>query len=698
MNTLRSLSANAARQIFRRKALYSLCLLATVSGIANADNSHELNKVVVNGNWLGTATEEDVKVYPGSRNLLDDEALHNNGALNLEDVLRQTPGIQVLDETGTGILPNIGVRGLNPLRSERVQFLVDGYPIAIGPYTNVGVSLFPVTLESIQQVDVVRGGAAVHFGPNNLGGVINLHSRPIPTDTSHTLRQRLIIAEETGNVFSDSYYRVGGQVTDDLALQFQANVQRGDGARDHSATDVDNFFFDARYTLNANNDIAAQLQYYDVDAQLPGALSPDAYAQDRSQSQRPHDAYKADMLRGTLTWTWNPDDDTELQWRNFAHDADRTFFFGQRLGQGGHWADPANTATHIADSPRLFKVYGTEPRLTLRRGNHEFTLGARYVYEEVDFDVNRLAFASNAYSNVRDWHFETDAVAIYASDTISLLDNRLELTPGLRYETVKTDYVDGRSGAKDTNDVNELLPGLTAGFQATNELFLFANAQRSLVPVQTAQVTKSGEVANETAWNYELGARIQHNPAFSTQVTVFRIDHDDQIQYDKPSNTYINLGETLSQGVELSADWQASNHLTLGLTYSYLDTEQKSGSNAGNELPNAPHHHLGADLQYRSGQWLANMNALYVSRSFSDAANTVDETSNGSAGKLPAYTLVNANLSREVALANDKTLQLSVALNNLLDEDYYFRGVDVSPVGRVPAPGRALMLTAELNF
>lgn len=88
---------------------------------------------MVTSDWLGPPTEESEWDYTGARTVVDDEELHERGALNLEDALRPTPGIQVLDETGTGVLPNIGVRGLNPLRSERLQILKDGYPIAIAP-------------------------------------------------------------------------------------------------------------------------------------------------------------------------------------------------------------------------------------------------------------------------------------------------------------------------------------------------------------------------------------------------------------------------------------------------------------------------------------------------------------------------------------------------------------------------------------
>ncbi|MDX1464091.1 MAG: TonB-dependent receptor plug domain-containing protein, partial [Halomonas sp.] len=395
---------------------------------AQAQDATELDTLVVQGDWLGNPTEEAVQTYSGARTVIEPEQLHDSGALNIEDALRSVPGVQVLDETGTGVLPNIGLRGLNPLRSERLKMMMDGYPIAIGPYSNVSASLFPVTLQSIDTIDVVRGGAAVHYGPNNVGGVVNFLTKPIPGETEQTLSERVTIAEDTGHVFHDTYYRVGGFVTDDLALQFQANVQGGEGFREHSDTDVQNFLVDAEYFIDDRNSLDASLQYYEVDAELPGALSPAAYERDRTDSQRPHDAYEADMLRGTLGWTFRPNDDVEFTWRNFAHRADRTFFFGQDLVSGGAWSDPEAESSHVADSPRLFRVWGTEPRLTVREGLHTVTLGARYVSEEVDFDVNREELSTGSYGEVRRWDLETDAVALYASDTLSLMDGRLAVT------------------------------------------------------------------------------------------------------------------------------------------------------------------------------------------------------------------------------------------------------------------------------
>lgn len=688
------------RPFTRALAPASLAALFSMPAMAQDQDSDAvtLPALSVTADWLGAPTEASEKSYTGARTVVDEEELHNRGALNLEDALRATPGVQVLDETGTGILPNIGIRGLNPLRSERLQILLDGYPIAIGPYSNVGVSLFPVTLPSLQAVDVVRGGAAVHYGPNNVGGVVNFVTHPIPAEISQTLRERVTIAEDTGNVFTDTYYRAGGRVSDKLDLQFQANLQRGDGFRDHSDTDVDNFIVDARYYLNDENELATQFQYYNVEAELPGALTPEAYEKDRTQSQRPHDAYDADMARATFTWTYTPTQDVEFQWRNFIHDADRTFFFGQNLSGNGHWADPGLDSTHVADSPRLFRVLGTEPRVAISTGRHKITLGARYVTEDVEFDVNRLELASGTRSTARDWHLDTRALALYASDSMTFLDDRLTVTPGLRYEDVDMDFRDNLNGNREENNTDELLPGMTLGYQATDALFLFANGQRSLVPVQIAQTTREGEVANETAWNYEFGGRVQVTPALLSSVTLFRIDYEDQIQFNQTESRFDNLGKTRHQGIELDNRWRVADNLEFGLGYTFLDTEQRSGDNKGNDLPNAPRHKVSTEAVYSYQAWDASVNWLYVSTSYSDAANTEEETSNGSAGELPDYHLVTARIGRDIAIGGGRDLNLGLAMNNLLDEDYYFRGVDVSPIGRVPQPGRSFIVEAQLDF
>ena len=148
-------------------------LMIPLACSAQAQETKQLKEVIVSADWLGAPTPEAAKKHPRARSVVTSHELTETGARTVEDALRNVPGVRVLDESGTGILPNISVRGLNPLRSEQVLVLVDGMPISLAPYGQTGLSLFPLTINSVEAIDVARGGVAVHYGPNNVGGVIN---------------------------------------------------------------------------------------------------------------------------------------------------------------------------------------------------------------------------------------------------------------------------------------------------------------------------------------------------------------------------------------------------------------------------------------------------------------------------------------------------------------------------------------------
>lgn len=656
----------------------------------------ELDPITISGDWLGEATETNVKDYPGARSVLSEKELHTSGNRTLEDALRQVPSVRIEDEAGTGVLPNIGIRGLNPLRSERVMVLQDGIPLSLAPYTGTGLSLFPTTLETIERVDVVRGGGAVHYGPNNVSGVINLISRPIPREFSGAVKQKLSVDEATGNLLSNTYGRVGGFITPNFGLQAQLNAITGKGGRDHSDTDVLNFILDGEWYLSNRDSLKGRLQYYDVKADLPGALSPAQYVADRTQSRRPHDGFDAKTMRGSLVYNREIGNNAEFNWTNFINVSERSFQFGQPF-------DPSVTDTTVSSSPRDFFVAGSEARYTYRFDtgptSHKLIFGGRYVRENVDFVVDSLDLATGTTSRARDWRFETDAVAAYVSDTMTLMDGNLEITPGLRYEFVDTTFRNNADNSQSSNDTGEFLPGLAVGYQTTDSVFLFANANRSLRVPQVAQVTRSAPVENELAWNYELGMRYALDADFSVTATAFRIDFSDQIEFDRPSLTFQNLGKTRHEGLELEARWTpaAIPELELRGNYTFVDTKQRAGANVGNQVPFASRHQLNLAVDYTLDRWALGLNGSYRSSAFSDAANTRMETADGAAGKLPSAWVWNMQMSKDLDIPG-RDIRLTGAVHNIFNEDYYVRGVDVSPIGRVAEPGRSFSLALEAKF
>jgi Fe(3+) dicitrate transport protein len=652
-----------------------------------------LPTMTVTSDWLGAPTTATVRKHPGARTVVTEQGLTETGARTLEDTLRQVPGVTVADESGTGVLPNIGVRGLNPLRSEQVLLLQDGIPMTLAPYGQTGASLFPLTLQAVESIDVARGGVAVHYGPNNVGGVINFVTKRIPAKPSFTASETLSFAR-TGRILSDSYVRAGGFINDRLGLQVQANVIEGQGERAHSDTSVRNLMLDAEWFPTEHDQIRAGLQRYTTSNELPGALTPRAYAQDRTQSTRPLDRFDGDTTRGNLTYKHDFGNGTELSWKNFGHRSTRVFAFGNAAN-----ADTPSTLRQ--SSPREFVVYGTEPSVSFSVGGavpQKIMVGARYVREEVDYKVDSRNLATGAYSVSRDWRFENDAYAAYVSDTLSLLDGKLKVTPGVRHEDVRLFYRNNATGMQTRDTTKDWLPGLDIGYQATPNVFLFANAHRSVRPVQFTQITFGGDLAAERAKNYEAGVRWAITPALDVAATAFRFQFDNKLEFVNATTGFRNLGRARHQGAELEAKWrpQALGGLELGAGYTHVDTEQQSGAFRGNELPYAPRQQLALNTTYRSNGWTWNLNGHYQSAMFSDGANTVAENASGSVGRIPSYWIWNAHVGYAFTWAG-KHMKTSLGINNLFNRDYYFRGVDYSQ-GRMPQPGRALLATLQVDL
>ena len=104
--------------------------------------------VKVVGDWLGSAEETVVHNHPGARTVVRREAMIEQGALNVRDVLRGVPGVQVQDSNGTGgsdIALNVGVRGLTSRLSPRSTVLIDGIPAAFAPYGQPQLSIAPIS-------------------------------------------------------------------------------------------------------------------------------------------------------------------------------------------------------------------------------------------------------------------------------------------------------------------------------------------------------------------------------------------------------------------------------------------------------------------------------------------------------------------------------------------------------------------------
>lgn len=130
--------------------------LVTCSVLAEELNLPRIN--VIGGD------EQAISKLPGSVAVIEKEALALKQPLSTQDALKAVPGIVIREEEGYGFIPNIGMRGLNPNRSQKLLVLEDGVPVAPGLFL-ANESYYSPRIERMQSIEVLKGAAGLRYRP-----------------------------------------------------------------------------------------------------------------------------------------------------------------------------------------------------------------------------------------------------------------------------------------------------------------------------------------------------------------------------------------------------------------------------------------------------------------------------------------------------------------------------------------------------
>lgn len=145
-----------------------------------------------------TRTEMRLTETPGSTVMLSNTEVAATPALRVDDVLRQVPGFSLFRRSGSRVAnasnQGVSLRGLGGSASSRALVLEDGLSIvdAFGGW----VYWDRVPRESLQDVEVFRGGASNLYGSDTLGAESSSSSRASQkarrfTSTLRTAMKRL---------------------------------------------------------------------------------------------------------------------------------------------------------------------------------------------------------------------------------------------------------------------------------------------------------------------------------------------------------------------------------------------------------------------------------------------------------------------------------------------------------------------------
>ncbi|MCH9848851.1 MAG: TonB-dependent receptor [Betaproteobacteria bacterium] len=156
---------------------FASCIITSTTSFAAETNSTEKSKinvapVAVTGNPLGVGSDE--LVVPVS--VLNGRELSLRRESTLGETLNGVPGV-----TATQFGPNASRPVIRGLDAERVRIMQNGVGIldASSLSFDHAVGIDPLIIE---QIDVVRGPAALLYGGSAVGGVVNAIDHRIPTE------------------------------------------------------------------------------------------------------------------------------------------------------------------------------------------------------------------------------------------------------------------------------------------------------------------------------------------------------------------------------------------------------------------------------------------------------------------------------------------------------------------------------------
>ncbi|MBV7575478.1 TonB-dependent siderophore receptor [Pseudomonas sp. PDM32] len=728
---------DALRQLLQGSGLQyqidegSVTLMPAPTSAANGPLELGVTDIKVVGDWLDDADAALVQNHPGARTVVRREAMVEQGAMNVGEVLKRVPGVQVQDANGTGgsdISLNVGVRGLTSRLSPRSTVLIDGIPAAFAPYGQPQLSMAPISSGNLDSIDVVRGAGSVRYGPQNVGGVINFVTRAIPEQASAEIGTTLETSQHGGWKHIDTAF-MGGTADNGMGVALLYSGVNGNGYREsNNGNDIDDVILKTHWAPTDVDDFSLNFHYYDAKADMPGGLTQAQYDADPFQSVRDYDSFSGRRKDVSFKWARQIDDRTQAEVLTYYTDS----FRGSTIA--------SRDLKTLNSYPRSYYTFGIEPRVShvfdVGPTTQEVSVGYRYLKEAMHEEASRVALVNNepVVRPGADGHVYQDRTGGTEANSV-YVDNKIDVgnwtvTPGIRFEHINTDWHDrpvlDNAGKpvpekKRSIESNEPLPALSVMYHMSEAWKLFANYETSFGALQYFQLGQGGignEPANglqpEKAKTYEIGTRY-NDDVWGGEVTLFYIDFDDELQYISNDVGWTNLGATKHQGLETSVHYDLAaldprlDGLTAnaGFTYTRATYEGEIPGFKGRDLPFYSRQVATAGLRYDINRWTWNLDAFAQSKQRSPGTgvnadgsfngNYITEGSaDGQFGDIPGYVTWNVRSGYDFG-PQVSNLKLGAGVKNIFDKQYFTRSSDNNSGMYVGAP-RTFFVQASVGF
>jgi Fe(3+) dicitrate transport protein len=608
-------------------------IASNIAAIANSINKIdfvERIQIIGHGNKLRTEA--------GSATLIGEAALEKFKFDDINRVLYNVPGVNIREEDGYGLRPNIGFRGATPERSKKITVMEDGILIGPAPYSAPAAYYFPM-MSKMTSIEIFKGPAAIKYGPNTVAGALNMTTRAVPA-----AQEGMIDLSVGADAYSKvhGYYgtKIGG-----LGVLIEAINMQSDGFKEldgggstlygngdgNTGFDKNDIMAKFRYDLTAGNvehTFGLKVSYADEASNETylGLTDDDLYANpDRRYAASELD--NMDWQHEQLQFThFMQTDGFDITTRIYRNNFERSWFKINGFKAGivnrdlqeilANPEDDVNAGFYqvltgqansveeyekiiVGDNAREYYSQGIQTELnfdqTLFGLTHSFNVGARFHQDQIERNHTTDSFVmlnghlnsdGNAQVQTTTNREKTDAIAVFFKDTIKY--DALDITLGLRGEFIDSTYQNRVVGEEDDwqkKSSHIWLPSLSLFYTVNENLGFLFGVHEGFIPTSPKE---GPEVDIENSVNYEFGGRFYQGDIQAE--AIFFYNDMSNLKESCSFSAASSCGDSLDKefngsevdvyGLEFSTSYSAklseSLDVPMSLVYTYSDSEFKN--------------------------------------------------------------------------------------------------------------------------
>lgn len=650
-----------------------------------------------------TATKTAALLHdvPQTVNVVNKTVMRDQNAASVQDALINVPGLSA--SVGDGQRDQTVIRGFINLTDQFVDGVRDD-------------ALYYRDLSNIEQIEVLKGPAAVVYGRGSAGGIVN----------RVTKKPNANPVQEVGVMFGSRGQKRGefdlGTTSSDQDMQFRVT-----GAVEDSSSFREGYFLNrqaiapsALFKISPDTTVMVQADYLH-DKRLADQGVPSYHGRPvdvpiktyyGAANGRDRAYVESDVLSSAVTLDHRFSDTLKLHsvLRAYDYSLDRNY---TTVVVNEKTAKVAITQTkRLRDEKGVYLQNELSQILNLGSVKHDILYGlelGRQDKSERLYSVRNVA-TYNLFAPVlvnfsaippnaparNDNKSQFDIYGLYLQDFVTITPE-WKLLAGARFDRIEQNR-DDRTKAnidQDRTD-NTISPRIGLVYQPIEAVSLYASYSKSYQPIADSFTfyANSDELEPTETNNKEVGVKWDLMPQVSLTTSVFEMSQSN-IQNADPLNPTlaIPIGEQRTRGVELSFTGKIAPQWDVLAGYSYMKSEilnstaktSKGKSFNGNEASLTPRNSFNVWIKHKlnDGFYVAVGGKAESSR-FASADNLTT---------LPGYGVMNLGAGYESA-----KFDINATLQNVLNRKYFVSGHSGANDYNMPGAPVTLAVGARYRF